>query len=134
MNKTVSSRLIIVGVILIFSILTVFFSMKSYTIANINDIGIYRALGINKGSIILIYFIQILILSLKVSLLGTSLCYLITNAISAILVTYNTIAISLETYLIVTLCLICINVLIGIVPIMICLRRTPYQILSKSDI
>ena len=134
MNKTVSSRLIIVGVILIFSILTVFFSMKSFTIANINDIGIYRALGINKGSIILIYFIQILILSLKVSLLGTSLCYLITNAISVILVTYNTIAISLETYLMVTLGLISINVLIGIVPIMICLRRTPYQILSKSDI
>ena len=56
------------------------------------------------------------------------------KALSAILVTYNTIAISLETYLMVTLGLIAINVLIGIVPIMICLRRTPYQILSKSDI
>lgn len=133
-NKAVTSRILITLTILGISIIIVFFAMKSYAMKNIYDLGVYRAIGIKKGSLVFVYALEILIISLQTTLLGGTLCYLITNMISSIPLIEDVNAISLSLYLGVTFGLIFINVIVGIIPIMLYMKLTPSQLLTKYDV
>ncbi|MBQ8293682.1 MAG: ABC transporter ATP-binding protein/permease [Bacilli bacterium] len=133
-EKAVTSRILITLTILVISVIIVFFSMKSFAMKNIYDLGVYRALGIKKGSLVFVYALEILIISLRTTLVGGTLCYLITNLIAGIPLIKDVTAISLELYLGVTLGLILINVLVGIIPVMMYMRLTPSKILTKYDV
>ena len=47
-KKTVSSRMVIMIATIFVSILIIYFSMRSFAIKSIYDMGVYRACGINK--------------------------------------------------------------------------------------
>ena len=133
-NKLVASRLLITITIAILSIVIVFFAMKSLSIKNMRDIGVYRAIGINKGSIVFVYALEIFIISLKTTLIGGILLYAITNIISGIPIIDMNIAISFEIFFATTIGMIALNVLVGIIPVILSLSKTPSQILTKYDI
>lgn len=133
-NKLVTSRVLIVITIILVSFIIIFFTMRSYAIKNIYDIGVYRAIGISRGSIIQVFGIEIFLISLGSTLLGGILCYIVTNVISSMPILTINISVSLSLTLITTAILIVLNVLIGILPIAIYMRMTPSQILSKYDI
>lgn len=133
-NKAVTSRLLITFTIVLLSILIVFFSMKSFAIKNIYDIGVFRAIGINKRSIIFVYAIQILIISLKSTLIGALMYYFITSFIASIPLIDLLVAMDFKLFIYSTFGMIGINVLAGILPIIMYLKKTPAQLLSKYDI
>ena len=120
--------------IILISIIIVYFSMRSYAMKNIYDIGVYRAIGIKKSSVVNIYLIQILIISLKTTLVGGLLCFAVTNIIGSVPVLDDSISISFGLFLICTFGLMAINILIGILPILKYLSLTPTKILTKYDI
>lgn len=130
----VTSRLLITFTILLISMIIVFFSMKSYAIKNIYDIGVFRAIGINKRSIMFIYAFQILIISLKSTLVGALIYYLITSTVASIPLIEIPISMDFRVFLISTISLILINILIGTLPVTLYLKKTPSQLLSKYDI
>lgn len=132
-NQKVKSRILITICILLISIFIVFFSMKSYAIKNIYDIGVYRAIGVKKSSVVMIYALETLILSFKTTLIGGLLCYIITNIIDSIPVIETNIGISTGMFIITTIALIILNIIIGILPITNYLRLTPSKILTKTD-
>jgi ABC-type antimicrobial peptide transport system permease subunit len=133
-NRQVASRLLITLTILLLSMLIVFFSMKSYAIKNIYDIGVFRAIGINKRSIIFIYALQILIISLKSTLVGAIAYYLITSFVASIPIINVPIAMDFSIFSICTLGLMATNILVGVLPVIMYLQKTPSQLLSKYDI
>ena len=108
--------------------------MKSLSIKNVRDIGVYRAIGINKGSIVFVYALEVFIISLKTTLIGGILLYAITNIISGIPIVNANIAIPFEIFFLSTVGMIVLNVLVGIFPVLLILRKTPSQILTKYDI
>lgn len=132
-DKLVSSRILVTFTILLLSVIIVFFLMKSYAMKNIYDIGVYRAIGIKKSSIVFIYAIEVLIISLKTTLISNLLCFAVSNIIASIPVIDVTFAITLPLFLACTFSLILINVLVGIIPICSYLRLTPSKILTKYD-
>lgn len=134
MEKVIASRMIIVISVIIVSALIIYFSMRSFAIKNIYDIGIYRANGVNKGSIILIYGIEIFIISFVATIIGSFAFYLIMNFINQIPVLVGNIGIYLKSFLISSVGLFCINIFVGILPILNYTRLTPSEILSKYDI
>lgn len=127
------SRLLITICIVVISICIVLFSMKSYAMKNIYDIGVYRAIGVRKSSVVLIYALETLIISLKTTLIGGVLCYVVTNIIGSIPVLEGRFAISFELFIAIVVALILINILVGILPIMTYLRLTPSSILTKNE-
>jgi ABC-type antimicrobial peptide transport system permease subunit len=133
-KEAVSSRLLIMAAIIVVSVVIVFFTMKSYSIKNIYDIGVYRALGIKKSSIAFVYAIEIFIISCKTTLIGGILCYLVTNIIASIPIIDVQIAITFPMFILTTLGMILLNVLVGVLPVRLCMRQTPSKILSKYDI
>ena len=133
-KKAVESRILITAMILLVSIIIVFFAMKSYAIKNIYDIGVYRAIGIKKGSIAFVYALETLVISLQTTLIGGILCYAITNIIASIPLISVSIAISFPMFIYVTFGLIALNVIVGVIPVMLYMRLTPSKILTKYDI
>ena len=133
-KQAVESRVLITVMILLVSIIIVFFAMKSYAIKNIYDIGVYRAIGIKKGSIAFVYALETLIISLQTTLIGGLLCYAITNFIASIPLISVSIAISFPMFVYVTFGLIVLNVIVGVIPVMLYMRLTPSKILTKYDI
>ncbi|MDD6302245.1 MAG: ABC transporter ATP-binding protein/permease [Bacillales bacterium] len=133
-KKAVNSRLLISFAIILVSILIVYFTMQSFAINGMKEIGIYRSIGISKKNILFIYALQTFIISLKTTFLGGTLCYLLSNLVSLLVPILNYSPISFGLYSIITLSMIILNVLIGIIPISIKLRLTPYQILSRYDV
>ncbi len=132
-NKLISSRIVLTVTILFISVLIVFFLMKSYAIKNIYDIGVFRAIGISKRSIIFIYALEMLIISLKTTLIGGVLVYLITNIIASVPLIDVSFAVSFPLFIIGTFGLIVINVIVGSMSVMGYLRLTPSKILTKYD-
>ena len=134
MVKNVLARLLITITIIAISIIIVFFTMKSYAIKNIYDIGVFRAIGIKKSSLTYVYGLEILIISLLTTFIGGTLCYLITNVIAGIPIISTTVSISLPLYLGCTFGMVALNVLVGVLPVNMYMRLTPSQILTKYDI
>jgi len=133
-QKIVTSRLLITIMIVLISIIIVYFSMKSYAIKNIYDIGVYRAIGISKRSITLVYAIEIFVISIKTTFVGGIITYLITNIIQGVPVFDLNIGISFDLFSVTTFALILINVIVGVLPIIRYLKLTPSKILTKYDI
>ncbi len=133
-RSVIRTRMIILGVVLVIAIMIIYFSMRSFAIKNIYEIGVYRANGVSKGSIIFIYGLEIMIISFFSTIVGSFIFYLLMNFISEIPVLMGNFGISFVNFLISSFGLFAINILVGILPILLYMRLTPSEILSKYDI
>lgn len=133
-KELVKSRGIITVTILLVTVIIIFFTMKSFAVKNMYNIGVYRAIGISKFSINLVYIIQVFLTTLKTTLISCTLCYLITNVIAGFPTINTTFVISFITYVKITLILMIMNIIIGVLPIAFYMRLTPSKILHKYDI
>ena len=133
-NKVVNSRIVITATILLVACIIVYFTMKSFAVKNIYDIGVLRALGIKKGSIVFVYAFEVLIISLYTTFAGGTLFYIINNVLASIPILDGFVKMHFLTYFSVTFGLMALNIIIGIIPIILCLRLTPSKILSKYDV
>ena len=131
-KKIATSRGLITVSVLIVSLLIVFLLMKSYAIKNIYDIGVYRALGIKKSSIVLIYGLQIFMISLRSTLLGGFLAFLVTNLINIFPYFDTSYLIDFNLFISITSSVVVLNIIVGVMPVIGYLKYTPSKILSKQ--
>ena len=136
-------KMILLPVIIILISITliyIYFAMRSKMINDIYNIGVYRAIAYSRSKITLKYVIDIFFMTLFTSVLGY---LIITVGYSYIAAKINNLAEGfikqtpvinqLSTYVIL-LGLIGVSIIIGIIPILSLLRKTPSQILAKYDI
>ena len=131
-HNVAKSRTLITVSVLVISLLIVYLLMKSYSLKNIYDIGVYRALGIKKRSIVLIYGFEILLISLKTTFVGGFLAFAITNIMNIFPYFDTEYLISFNLFISCTSLVIFLNVIVGVLPIIGYLKYTPYKILSKQ--
>ena len=136
-------KLILLPVIIILISITliyIYFAMRSKMINDIYNIGVYRAIAYSRSKITLKYVIDIFFMTMFTSVLG----YLIItvgysyiaakiNNLAEGLIKQTPVINQLSTYVIL-LGLIGVSIIIGIIPILSLLRKTPSQILAKYDI
>ncbi|MCR3905786.1 MAG: ABC transporter ATP-binding protein/permease [Tenericutes bacterium] len=137
-QSTVQARVtttIVALVIIGFTLLGFYFIMHSSMVSRIYEISVYRALGMKKSEIFISFMIEILILSTVTSLIGYGIATLglvqssntLIGAFRAFLVTPLTIFVGI-------IILYGINLIGGMFPIFMLLRKTPAQILAQYDI
>lgn len=125
------ARMVITITIVVISLVVLYFSMKSCAIKNIQNIAVYRLLGIKKGSIALIYGAETAFLTTFTSLPAVLLTSGVLKFIAAIP--------SLEMNLIYPWWAVCatlaflyvVNCLAGILPILGILRLPPAKLAAK---
>ena len=128
-----NSRLIVTLTVLLATVFILYFTMKSSAIKKIYDIGVYRSIGIGKNSLIELFAIQIL----SITLFTTIPTVLITVGVYFFLATIPSIGISVYLSLLPVLGILVgltlLNVFIGILPIINLLRLPPAVLTSKYD-
>jgi len=118
-------------VILGFSLVFLFFLIRSSLMSRIYEIGVYRALGISKLNVYKIFFIEIFTITLFTSLIGIMLVNITIIRINAMQkLIYYPFYIPLLSFIFI----IFVNSVIGLLPVTILLRHTPANILSKYDL
>lgn len=120
--------LIIISASLVF----LYFLMRSRLIARVYEVGVYRALGVNKANVYKIFISEILVLTGISALLGIGfVTWFITEANKF---TNDSVYYPWFLPFISFAFMAFVNTLVGLLPVWRLLRLTPSQILSKYDI
>ena len=106
-------------------------------IKDIYNIGVNRELGFSKKRIIEKYVIETIVLTLFTSVIGylfTTIVYgIIANFANTVGFSFANIFLTSSTYVLLILLLLT-SAIIGIIPIVNLLRKTPSEIVAKYDI
>ncbi|MCR5349547.1 MAG: ATP-binding cassette domain-containing protein [Acholeplasmatales bacterium] len=133
--KTLITILVLLGVVLIY----IYFTMRSKLIHDIYEIGVLRNIGASTKSIYSKYLIEIIITTLFTTMLGYlgflivyNFIYHKAKIIGSLFGSYSV----LETPYpyIGILIIFLLNILVGLIPVFMLLRKTPKEISSKYDI
>ena len=132
-NKSVGS---IVATILVISALiwlSLYFIIRSNLFSRIDEIKVYRALGVKRFEIVKIYLVEVIVLTTATSLIG----FLITMYIiikndflgNINMVMYSPIQIALAILFMYTF-----NIIFGTLPVGVLLRKTPAAIIASAEV
>ncbi len=128
------ARIIITITIFVISFIILYFMMKANAIARMQDLSVYRLLGVAKSSIVGLFAIENLVISAYTILPAVLLTTLVTKMISGIEALNITVIYPWYAVLATLVFLVAVTVLIGILPICRILRMPPAQLASKYDI
>ena len=114
-----------------------FFAMKSKVANEINIIGVYREIGFSKSSLIKKYSIDTSVLTFFTSFVGYFLITVCCSIFASIAKIYGLNIINVLLYpstYIILVSLLILNLIFGLLPIQLLMRKTPSEIISKYDI
>lgn len=123
------------GVIILFSLVGFYFVIRSSLIERIYEVSVYRALGVKKNDIFRSFFVEIVVLTTISTLVGYILMTVIlTKLQKGLLGQLNFFYVAPLSTLVGVIILYTLNLLAGILPIIILLKKTPAEILAHYDI
>ncbi|MGD9605476.1 MAG: ATP-binding cassette domain-containing protein [Bacilli bacterium] len=120
-------------IILVGSLIFLYFIMRSSLISRVYEVGVYRALGVKKSNVYRLFVSEIVLISIFSSLIGviaSSIFIAQVNNIAGMDLIEYPWFISVVSLVFLFFC----NLIIGLIPVATLLRLTPSQILSKYDI
>lgn len=118
-----------------FTLIGFYFIMHSSMVSRIYEISVYRALGMKKSEIFTSFLVEILILSTISSAIGFILSSVaMFEASQSFFGQFRLFIVNPLTILVGVLIVYGVNILGGMYPIFLLLRKTPAQILSQYDI
>lgn len=133
-RQKIGARVLMLVTIGVITMMILYFMMKANAVSRMQDLGVYRMLGISKYSIIGMFAYENFLITTKTSLVGALLTVFISYVIAQVP------AAGYEFYypwylLLATILLIYLfNILIGILPIRKMLKLPPAQLAAKYDI
>lgn len=133
-NIKVDARLMITITIFVVSMLILYFMMKANAIARIQDIGVYRLLGISKSGIVSLFAYESFFLTCITSLAGAVVTTAVTMFISNIPSLNMQIIYPWYAFAGTLIFLYAVNIIVGILPIIGILKLPPAQLAAKYDI
>ncbi len=117
------------------SLIGFYFVIRSSLISRIYEISVYRALGVHKKDIFSSFLIEISILTTVSTLVGYILATMLLSRLSqGLLGEFNFLLVTPLTIGAGIIMVYGLNILAGILPVYLLLRKTPAQILSQYDI
>ncbi len=132
-SQMLSARLIVTITIFVISMILLYFTMKANVAMRITDLGVYRLLGISKGSIIGLFVIENAVITSYTSLLGVIVTTIITKFIASVPSLEMDLVYPWYAILFTIFFLYLVNIVIGILPVRKMLKLPPAQLAAKYD-
>ncbi|MBR0128153.1 MAG: ABC transporter ATP-binding protein/permease [Firmicutes bacterium] len=132
--SSMKSMLVMAGIILAISFIEIFLMIRASFLSRIREVGVYRAIGVKKADIYKLFSGEIFAITTLAGLPAFLFMALVLMKLSK--VTYFS-DIFLMNPPVVFVCLILIyglNLLFGLLPVWKVIRKTPAEILSRTDI
>ncbi len=108
--------------------------IRSSFLSRIREVGIFRAIGMKKRDIYKMFTGEIIAITTIASVLGVALMSYILYQLSFVEYILDKYMVNTKTVLITIVFVYVFNLVVGLLPVKITLRKTPAQILSRSDI
>lgn len=121
-------------IILAISLIEIFLMTRSSFLSRVKEVGIYRAIGVKKKDIYIMFSGEIIAITTLTSLVGITLCAYIIKVITEIPTMKSLILANAQSYLAAVIICYIFNLIIGLLPVFNVLRKRPAQILSRVDL
>ena len=129
------SAILVAGIIMLISLVEMFLMLRSSFLSRIKEVGTLRAIGLKKKDIYRMFTGEILVITFITAIPGIAIMYFaLTQLVN---VTYYLEGLYMVTPAIaaITFSIILVfNLLAGLIPVFTTLRKTPAQILARTDI
>jgi energy-coupling factor transporter ATP-binding protein EcfA2 len=123
------------GVLIGISMIGFYFVIRSSLISRIYEVSVYRALGVKKNDIFISFLLEIFVLTSVSTLIGYVIASFGLNKLSqGFIGEFNFFTVNALTFVVGLILAYLINILAGMFPIVMLLRKTPAQIMSQYDI
>ena len=121
------------AIILAISLIEIVLMLRSSFLSRIKEVGIFRAIGLKKKDIYIMFSGEIVAITTFASLPGVLICAYICNQISQIKGFESELIINKPLVLGTILLIYIFNLFCGLLPVAFTLRKRPAEILSRVD-
>ncbi len=121
-------------IVLAISLIEIYLMIRSSFLSRIREVGIFRAIGMKKRDIYKMFTGEIIAITTIASVLGVALMSYILYQLSFVEYIMDKYMVNTKTVLITIVFVYVFNLIVGLLPVKLTLRKTPAQILSRSDI
>ena len=121
-------------IVLVISLVEIVLMLRSSFLSRIKEVGIYRAIGLKKKDIYIMFSGEILAITTLTSLPGIFISSYIFYQISTIKYLTNEFLVNPPIIIGTILMVYIFNLFFGLLPVMFTLRKRPAQILARTDI
>ena len=130
-----TSALVVAGIIMLISLIEMFLMLRSSFLSRIKEVGTLRAIGLKKKDIYRMFTGEILVITFITAIPGIALMYF--GLSQVVKITYyleGLYMIAPKIALITFGVILLFNLFAGLIPVYVTLRKTPAQILARTDI
>ena len=133
-KENITSSVTVAGIILAISLIEIYLMIRSSFLSRIQEIGIYRAIGVKRADIYKMFLGEILAITTIAGLPGLLFMSYIIKVISTIKYIENYFLLNGIVFAGAIIFMYAFNILVGLIPVFNTIRKTPAQILSRNDI
>ena len=130
-----TSAIIVAGIIMLISLIEMFLMLRSSFLSRIKEVGTLRAIGLKKKDIYRMFTGEILVMTFLTAIPGIAIMYF--ALLQVVKITYYLEGLYMITPVIAAITFVVIllfNLLAGLIPVYVTMRKTPAQILARTDI
>ena len=130
-----TSAIIVAGIIMFISLIEMFLMLRSSFLSRIKEVGTLRAIGLKKKDIYRMFTGEILVMTFLTAIPGIAIMYF--GLSQVVKITYYLEGLYMLTPVIAAITfgiILVFNLLAGLIPVYVTMRKTPAQILARTDI
>lgn len=133
-NQLMSS-LAVAAVIVLISLVEMYLMLRSSFLSRIKEVGTLRAIGLKKKDIYRMFLGEILVITLITAIPGIAIMYFLLGQVVTLTYFIEGMYILTPRIALITFALMLVfNLLAGLIPVFTTMRKTPAQILARTDI
>ena len=130
-----TSAIVVAGIIMLISLIEMFLMLRSSFLSRIKEVGTLRAIGLKKRDIYRMFTGEIMVITFLTAIPGIAIMYFALTQV--VKITYYVEGLYLITPAIAAITLgiiLLFNLIAGLIPVYVTMRKTPAQILARTDI
>ena len=133
-TESIRSSMIVAGIMLGISLIEIILMTRSSFLSRIKEVGIYRAIGVKKSDIYMMFIGEAFAITTLSSVPGVLFMAYCINVISDVSFVSNNYVMNIYVIGLCLLILYVFNIVVSLIPVFNTLRKTPAEILSKHEV
>ena len=133
-RSSMRTTIISSGIILAISLIEILLMMRSSFLSRVKEVGVYRAIGVKKKDIYTMFSGEIIAITTMASIPGILLSAYIINILTKIDAISELFVVNVFLVVVSTLLIYVFNLIVGLIPVFMTIRKRPAEILSRTDI
>lgn len=133
-REDIKAAVISSAIIIVISLVEIFLMIRASFLSRVKEVGIYRAIGVKKKDIYIMFSGEIIAITLIASVTGILVCTYIISLLTKISYLKSMLLINPILVCLAILLVFAFNLVVGLIPVFNTLRKRPAEILARTDI